>query len=92
MVNEEALQEWIKYRKEIKKPLKSMSIDRVKKKLSKYDYNTQEAMIEQSIENGWQGLFEVKHVIQPKPNTVINTADVDFIELHTDSSWADGLN
>tara|TARA_R110002020_G_scaffold292877_5_gene508324 strand:+ start:826 stop:1104 length:279 start_codon:yes stop_codon:yes gene_type:complete len=91
ILNEQALSEWIAYRKEIKKPLKPMTIDRVKKKLLKYDHETQEAMVEQSIENGWQGLFEVKNVIQPKQNTVINTADVDFIELHTSTDWSKDL-
>ena len=62
-LNQEALDEWIAYRKEIKKPLKPMSIDRVIKKLIKLsqgDLKIQAAMVEQSIENGWTGLFEVK--------------------------------
>lgn len=82
MVNQQALETWIEYRKEIKKPLRQMSIDRVSRKLSKHDFHTQERMVEQSIENGWQGLFEVKQV---------KTHEQDFIELHTNSDWAKGL-
>ena len=89
MINEIALNDWIDYRKEIKKPLKSMSIDRIIKKLSQHSQETQEAMVEQSIENGWQGLFDVKK--QAQPDRCDKTNEMDFLELHTSTDWADSL-
>lgn len=85
MINQNALDNWIAYRKEIKKPLRSMSIERVAKKLSNYDYDTQERMVEQSIESGWMGLFEVKQQVQKK------THEQDFIALHTCTDWSKDL-
>jgi len=52
---------WLQFRADIKKPYKSdLSIQMIFKKLSKYPEATAIAMIEQSIENAWQGIFEVK--------------------------------
>ena len=62
-LNQEALDEWIAYRKEIKKKLTPMSIERVINKLIKLsggDLATQMDIVEQSIENGYTGLFELK--------------------------------
>ncbi len=62
-LNQEALDEWLAYRKEKKKPLTPMSIERVIKKLirlSEGNLDKQMEMVEQSIENGWTGLFAVK--------------------------------
>lgn len=56
-------QEWLKYRKEIKKPLKETSIKANYNqllKLANNDLETAKAIINQSIANGWQGLFELK--------------------------------
>lgn len=58
------LRRWIDYRKQIKKPLKSsMSVEECYKKLDKLsggDITTAEKIINQSIAQGWQGLFELK--------------------------------
>lgn len=52
---------WVSYRNEIKKPYRSdMSRQAALKTLSKYSEQTAIQMIEQSIANGWQGLFEIK--------------------------------
>lgn len=91
MINQEALDDWIKYRKEIKKPLKPMSIERVSKKLSKHDYDTQERMVEQSIESGWIGLFEVKKAPEQLPVEKC-TRTADFIDMQFNSDWANDLN
>ena len=91
MINEIALNDWLQYRKEIKKPLKPMSIDRVIKKLSQHSQEIQEAMVEQSIENGWQGLFDVKRQAQPAQLGIQKTSEVDFVTLHTDTSWRELL-
>jgi hypothetical protein len=51
-----AWQLWLDYRKEIRKPLKSMSQQLAAKKLASYGKD-QQKVVEQSIENGWTGLF-----------------------------------
>ena len=50
--------EWINYRKEIKKKLTESTINKQLKFLEKQPNPT--ACINQSIQNGWQGLFELK--------------------------------
>ena len=51
---------FIKFRKEIKKPLAKTSQQAQLKKLSEYPESVAIKMIEQSIANGWQGIFELK--------------------------------
>ncbi len=63
MTLQEKVQEFINYRKAIKKPLREVSIEAFMKKLIKLGNGNEEVMIEvleQSIANGWQGIFEVK--------------------------------
>jgi hypothetical protein len=52
--------DWVKYRKIIKHPLNEYTIDAQLKKLAKMGVVQAEASIRQTIENGWQGLFEPK--------------------------------
>ena len=85
-VNTDALDEWIEYRKiELKKPLKDMGIQKVMNKLKMHPYEVQQQMVDQSIENGWRGLFEVKQ--EAKKEQPVS----DFVSTHTDTSWAIGL-
>lgn len=52
---------WIEYRRQIKKPYKSdMALQAQLKKLSEYPEQVAIQMIEQSIGNQWQGIFEIK--------------------------------
>lgn len=53
-------EDWDKYRRELKKTLTKSTADRQGKMLSGYEKVEQEAMIEQSITNGWTGLFKLK--------------------------------
>ncbi len=55
----EAWSRWIDYRKRIGKPLKPISIPAAQKALAGHGAN-QSGVVEQSIVNGWQGLFELK--------------------------------
>jgi uncharacterized protein YdaU (DUF1376 family) len=55
-----AWQRWTEYRAQIKKPLKAASIEAAQRALIKHGDGQADA-VEQSIANGWQGLFEVKH-------------------------------
>lgn len=59
----EKYKQFLQFRKEIKKPLKEISIEANKKQLLKLAGNDSQAaveIIEQSIANGWQGFFELK--------------------------------
>jgi hypothetical protein len=66
----ELIQRWVNYRKAEKKPIKSQdSLDSFARKLAKIsngDLKISEAIIEQSIANGWQGIFELN---ESKKNT-----------------------
>jgi len=57
------IQEWIDYRKSIKKPIAEASIEKLYKRYER-DPNLFMLSVEYSIENGYQGLFEPKS-IQP---------------------------
>lgn len=60
-LNLEAWQRFETYRREIRKPVKDASVLASQKKLASFGA-AQPAVVEQSIANGWQGLFELKHV------------------------------
>ena len=58
-LNPLAWKAWLHYRKQSGKPLKPVSWPTAMKALAKHGPN-QMAVVEQSISNGWQGLFELK--------------------------------
>lgn len=51
------LDSWIEYRKEIKKPIKQATIDSILETMNKYSEEQCKFVINNSIQNGWQGLF-----------------------------------
>lgn len=54
---------WLEYRSEIKKPYKSFSSMRLQiLELKKYNDEVVIKMIDQSIRQGWQGIFDLKNV------------------------------
>lgn len=55
----EAWERWLDYRKQIRRPLKSVSIPTAQKALAAFGVD-QAAVVNQSIANGWQGLFPLK--------------------------------
>ena len=59
---------WIEYRREIGKPLKPSSLQAAAVELAKHGAE-QAAVVQQSIANGWKGLFELKRSNgkQPQP-------------------------
>jgi len=77
-VNETALEEWKEYRKAMKKPLSELALKKNIKLLIKYDFDTQQGIIDRSIQNDWRGLFEPS--VQEKQES--------FIDRHSDRSWA----
>ncbi len=52
--------DWVCYRKESRAKLTPTTVSRQFAKLSKYPPDTAVAMLEQSMCNGWRGIFEVK--------------------------------
>jgi hypothetical protein len=71
---------WEAYRVEIRKPLKPASLEASATELAKYG-GDQAAVVQQSIANGWQGLFALKlngngqHQRAPPPRVTYRTAD-----------------
>jgi hypothetical protein len=66
---------WIHYRNEIKHKLTDTSIESLRKKFDEYDYNSCLFVIENSINNGWQGLFWDK---VPNKNNVVKLPEDYF--------------
>ena len=65
------LDEWINYRKQIKKPLSQASIKKLKEDLELYSDDKIKFVINNSISNGWQGLFwdnYIDNYKQPEQN------------------------
>jgi len=58
-LDQQAWERWKAYRIAIRKPIKPASEDAAKLKLQRYGAD-QEAVVEQSISNGYQGLFDLK--------------------------------
>jgi hypothetical protein len=53
-------EEFIQHRKQLKKPMTMIAITRMKAKLNRYEARNAEAMLLQSMEQGWSGIFELK--------------------------------
>ena len=66
-------QRWVAYRKEIGKPLRSISLTAAAIELAKYGLN-QAAVVEQSIAQGWQGLFPLKQAGKPAKDVRFSAA------------------
>lgn len=64
-LDEAAWERWKAYRTAIRKPIKSVSEHAMKVKLARYG-SQQDAVVSQSIENQYQGLFDLK-VSKPQP-------------------------
>lgn len=68
-----AWKRWVDYRKQIKKPIRPVSVNAAQKELAKFG-SQQADVIEQSIANGWQGLFPLKK----NPNVEPKQADTPW--------------
>jgi hypothetical protein len=64
---EDTFFEFLQMRKEIKKPVTHTAGERLLKRLSKYPVRTAIGMLAQSIENNWQGVFELHRGHVPAP-------------------------
>lgn len=56
------LDKWIQYRSEIKKPLKQSTINNLLKDFESYSDSCVTFVVNNSISNGWQGLFWDKYI------------------------------
>ena len=63
-LDQAAWERWVAYRVAIRKPIKTASEHAMKLKLSRYGAD-QDAVVNQSISNQWQGLFELKDKKKP---------------------------
>lgn len=63
-LNVEAWHRWEQYRRQIRKPIHSASLLSAQRKLAAFGTD-QEPVVEQSIANGWQGLFPLKQAEKP---------------------------
>lgn len=71
-LDEAAWGRWVAYRKAIRKPIKEASEHAMKLKLSRFGAD-QDAVVEQSIANQYQGLFPLKD--KPKPDRPTKTPE-----------------
>jgi hypothetical protein len=63
-LDESAWERWVAFRKAIRKPIKPASEQAMKLKLTRYGAD-QAAVVDQSISNQWQGLFDLKDKKKP---------------------------
>ena len=64
-LDEASWERWVAFRKAIRKPIKPISEHAMKMKLARFGAD-QAAVVDQSIANQWQGLFEIKKT-SPRP-------------------------
>jgi hypothetical protein len=83
-INLAAWNEWVGFRKtEKKKPVSGAAARKQFKLLLKYSEIDQQRVIDNSIMNDYQGLFDVKPTYQPPQQS--------GMVMLTDTSWADGI-
>jgi len=83
-INADAWNEWLEYRKQSKKKMTPATVTKQISFLAKYDKVIQGIIINQSIQNGWAGLFEPKE----KTNGAASTRKTSLRDDLTDKSWA----
>lgn len=71
----ESWNEWTEYRRQAKKKLTPTTVAKQHKFLSEYDKPTQAVIINQSITNGWTGLFEPKGATNGNTKNIINGSE-----------------
>ena len=83
-LNQEALDEWIEYRREdSKKPMSQRAVDKVIKKLLQWSEADQQRIVDEAIEHEWTGL----HWVDP-PKQQGSTRNTSLADDLTDTSWA----
>jgi hypothetical protein len=85
LLNEQAWQDFIDHRKDIKKKLTERAQKKQIEFLCRYDFKTQQDIVDTSIRNGWQGLFEPRgqaNAAHKQPNNSTNA--IYYGLRHTD--------
>jgi len=72
-LDEASWERWVAFRKAIRKPIKPISEHAAKLKLAGFGAD-QAAVVDQSIANQWQGLFEIKKSA-PRPGEKVEKTD-----------------
>ena len=72
-LDEQAWEQWVAYRKAIRKTIKPASEHAMKLKLSRFGAD-QQAVVDQSIAGQYQGLFELKKAM-PRPGEKVEKTD-----------------
>jgi hypothetical protein len=72
-LDEASWERWVAFRKAIRKPIKPISEHAMKLKLARFG-DDQAAVVDQSIANQWQGLFEIKKAA-PRPGEKVEKTD-----------------
>lgn len=84
-LDETAWARWVQYRRDIRKPIKPASMLAAQQKLAGFGPD-QSAIVEQSIANGWQGLFEMKSIVPAQPRRSIHDERAEVIAVLTGRS------
>lgn len=71
-INSDSFNEWLEFRKEKKKPVSLIAANKQFTLLAKYNKEIQKQIIDSSITNDWQGLFEPKFNKQEKIEKPVN--------------------
>ena len=82
-----ALNDWARYRKELKKPLTPTGAKQVRKRMLALDESEAIAMIEYTISQGWQGLREPEAVNGKASGPVTFSAQKTKNILDANASW-----
>lgn len=91
-INQEAWEEFTEYRKYKRKPVSPMAQKKLWVKLQRHPAEVQQEMVDRSIENDWQGLFEPPAPQRgsiPKPGAGQSTRGRTIEQDLLDTSWAD---
>ena len=90
-MSEEVWQDWINFRKEIRKPLTETTCKQLAKKLA--GCSDADAVLCNSIANGWQGIFPERiGTLQKKSNSHVGFADKQYGTQETPHWLTGGKN
>lgn len=81
------LKNWIEFRKEIKKPVKQSALNLYRSDIDKNGIEYFKQQTENSIKNGWQGLFELKDFKPKVIQSDLCPAMLRVIELNPTGKW-----
>ena len=81
-INQEALDEFIEHRVELKKPMTPLAIKKAEKILIRHTLDHQQYMVDTAILSGWRGLWEVE------PRKQVSSKSTTIEHDLEDKTWA----